>query len=177
MRPDRDLGAVPGLAGDRDDLHRAACDLGHLQGEQLLHQARVRARQGHRGPAVALAHVQHVAADPFAVDVTLAGHLLGGRQHRLELAQVDQDRPGVLALLDHPGHDVALAARVLAEGQLVFDVAEPLQDHLPGGGRGDPAEPGRGVVVLPHRGPVRAGLDGPHGDVPALPVHLDARRR
>src|SRR5215472_15734517 len=53
-------------------------------------------------------------------DSVIAGHLLGGRQDGLHLAQVDQDRTRVLALLDHPGDDVALPAGVLAERQLVL---------------------------------------------------------
>src|ERR1700734_931064 len=49
------------------------------------------------------------------------------------------------------------------------------QDGRGGGGRRDPAEPGRGVVVLLDHRAVRAGLDGPDRDVAALAVHLDAR--
>jgi len=43
---DRDLGAVARFPRDRDNLHRAAPDLRDFQREQLLHQARVGARQG-----------------------------------------------------------------------------------------------------------------------------------
>ena len=78
----------------------------------------------------------------------LAGHLLLHRQDGLQLADVDQHVLRVLALLDHTGDDVALAARVLAERRVVLGVAQPLQDDLLGGGRGDPAEAGRGVVEL-----------------------------
>src|SRR5262249_24743908 len=65
-----------------------------------------------------------------------------------------------------------------AERGVVLGVAQPLQDHLLGGGRGDPAEAGGGVVEL-------AGLLAlfevlgvllrPHGHVSGLPVELHAR--
>ena len=55
---------------------------------------------------------------------------------------------GSAALLDDAGDDVALAARVLAEGHVVLGVPQPLQDDLLGGGGGDPAEAGGGVVEL-----------------------------
>ena len=154
-RPYGDLGAVTGLAGDRGDLHRAVGDLRHLQREQLLDQARVRPGQRDLRAAEALGHVHHDALDPLAVLVRLAGHLLGLRQHRLELAQVDADDallgPG-LVRLDDAGDQVAVAADVLAEVHLVGGLAQPLQDDLLGGHRGDPAEVVRGVVPLPdHR--------------------------
>src|SRR5262249_56704107 len=98
--------------------------------------------QGDRRATVALANVQDKAPQPLAVHVTLAGNLLGGWQDRLDLAQINENGPRILPLLDHARDDVALAARVLAEGQLVLGVPQPLQDDLPGGGRGDPAETG-----------------------------------
>src|SRR5258708_25821862 len=136
----------------------------------------MRTGQGHRRPAVALADVQHVAPQQLPVQVALAGHLLGRRQYRLQLAQVYQDGPRVLALLDHSGHDVTLAARVLAERELVFRVAQPLQDDLASRGRGDTAEPGPRVVVFPRHGAVLGRLARPAGHVPAAPVDLDPRR-
>ena len=100
------------------------------------------------GPRTPLATRTTYVRSRSAVRVVLAGHLLLHRQDRLQLADVDQDVLGVLALLDDAGDDVALAARVLAEGDLVLGVPQPLQDDLLGGGRGDPAEAGRGVVEL-----------------------------
>ena len=44
-RPDGDLGAVARLAGDGDDLDRAVDELGHLEREQLAHQAGMRTAQ------------------------------------------------------------------------------------------------------------------------------------
>ena len=93
--------------------------------------------------------------------VALARHLLGRRQHRLELAEVDHHVPfSVAALLDHAGDEVALAAGVLAEVHLVLGVAQPLQDDLLGGRRRDPAEVVRGVVPLPHHAAVLVELLG-----------------
>ena len=151
VRAHRHLGAVPGLAGQRHDLDAAVGDLGHLQREQLAHQVGVGAREGDRGSLDALAHRDHVAAQPRAVGVVLAGHLLGRRQHRLDRAEVDVDHARVAALLHDAGDDVALAAEELAQHVLVLGVAQPLQDGLPSRGRGDPAEALRGVVPLPHQ--------------------------
>ena len=60
------------------------------------------------------------------MDVALARHLLGVRQHALDVAEVDEDRavrpdPGVV--LDQPADQVALAAGVLAVRRLLGDVA------------------------------------------------------
>ena len=172
VRADRDLRAVPGLARDGVDVHRARGDLRHLQCEQLLHQVRVGPRQGDRRSPVALAHVQHVAAQPLAMGVALPGHLFRRGQDGLDLAQVHEHRPRVLALLDDTRHDVAFPAGVLAEGELVLGVTQPLQDHLARGGRGDPAEAIGGVVVLAARRPVLGGLAGPDGDVATAAVDL-----
>ena len=56
-------------------------------------------------------------------------HLLGLRQQRLDLAQVEQ-RVAALLLLDDAGDDVALAPGELLVGHLAFGVAELLEDHL-----------------------------------------------
>ena len=159
------------------DFYDAVRDLGHFQREQLLHQARVGTRQGDRRTAVALPDMQDVAAQPLAVHVPLTRDLLRRRQDRLQLAKIHQHGPGIPALLDHPGHDIALAARVFAEGQLVLGITEPLQDHLPCGGGGDPAEAVRRVVILPDYFAVIARFPGPDSYVAAAPVHLDPCRR
>ena len=109
------------------------------------------------------------------MDVLLARHLLLRREHGLDLAQVDEHHPRVVALLDDAGDQVALAPDVLAERDVVLGLAQPLQDHLPRGRRGDPAEVVRGVVELASPGAVLAGrLAGPDRDVPGLAVELDA---
>ncbi len=167
------LGAVAGLAGDRRDLDAAVGDLGHLEREQPLDQAGVGARQQHLRPAHALAHADHHALDPRAVLVALPRHPLGRRQPRLDPAEVDQHVVGVAALLDDPGDDVALLAGELAELLLVLGVAQPLQDHLARGGRGDPAEAGRGVVPLADRLALVVELLRVHDDVAALAVQRD----
>ena len=75
--------------------------------------------------------------------------------------------------LHHAGDDVALAPGVLAEGLVVLGVAQPLQDHLPRRHRRDPAEVGRGVVVLLLDLTVGADVLGPDDDVAALAVDGD----
>jgi hypothetical protein len=125
---------------------------------------------------VALLDLDHVAANAVAVNVFLTGDLLAVRQHRLDLAQVHQDDPGVLALLDDARHELALTAGELAEVDLVLGVAELLQDDLLGRGRGDAAEVARGVVELPEHLPALVvELGRENGHVPGFPVELGAR--
>ena len=81
----------------------------------------------------------------------------------------------VAALLDDSGDDVALATAELAEDLLVLQVAQPLHDHLPRGGGGDPAETGRGVVEFGPGLALLVRLVGPDHDVAGLGVQLDAR--
>src|SRR6202044_90626 len=112
----------------------------------------------------------------FPVRVALSRDLLRRRQDGLDLAQVDEYRPRVLALLDDARDDVALPPGVLPESELALGVPQPLQDHLARGGRGDPAEAVRGVVVLPGHGAFLGRLAGPDGHVPAAPVDLPPAR-
>src|SRR5699024_11517664 len=93
-------------------------------------------------------YLHHVGAQTFAVPVYLGGHLLLRRKDRLELAEVDQDVPRILALLDDAGDDVVLAPREFAQGQFVLGVTKALQDDLLGGGGGDASETGAGARVL-----------------------------
>ena len=46
--------------------------------------------------------------------MALAVDLLGARQQRLDLAEVDEDVVAVAGLLDDPGHDLAHAVDVLS---------------------------------------------------------------
>ena len=174
---DGDLRPVPGLAGHRDDLDAAVGDLGHLEGEQLADQVRVGAGDGDLRAAEGAGHRHHVGLDPAAVGVLLAGHLLGLREHRLDLADVDQhgalDVAAVVRLHD-AADDVALLAGVLAEGLLVLGVAQPLHDDLLGGAGRDPAEVGGGVVPLADDLAVGAELLGQDGDLAALAVDVHA---
>ena len=61
------------------DLDGAVGDLGHLEGEQLLDQVRVGAREHHLRAAHALADADHQALDAGAVGVVLVGHALPRR--------------------------------------------------------------------------------------------------
>ena len=109
--------------------------------------------------------------------VLLAGHLLGLRQDRLHLADVDQHQPALRGLrvgLHHPGDDVALAPGVLAEGLVVLGVAQPLQDDLAGSHGRHPAEVGRRVVVLLDDRALVVEVLRPDDHLAGLPVDRDA---
>jgi hypothetical protein len=76
-----------------------------------------------------------------------------------------------------PGHDVALAAGVLAVGQRALGLAQPLQDDLLGGAGGDAAEALGGVVVLAGDAAVLGELLREHGHLAGLAVELHPRVR
>ena len=87
--------------------------------------------------------------DPAALLVALAVDLLGARQQRLDLAEVDEHVVAVARLLDDAGHDLADAVDVLLVHHLPLRLADPLLDHLLGGLRRDAAEVlGRDVLAL-----------------------------
>jgi hypothetical protein len=119
--------------------------------------------------------------DPLAVRVALAGHLLGLRQHALDLAlQRDHDDAagvGARVALDDAGDDLAFLGGELAERALVLGVAQALHDDLPGGGGGDAPEAFRRVVPLVGDRAVRGDLLGHHAHETGLAVDVDARVR
>jgi hypothetical protein len=119
-----------------------------------------------------------LATDPLAVRVVLAGHLLGLRQHALDLAlqRHHDDAAGVGArvALDDAGDDLAFLGGELAEGALVLGVAQALHDDLPGRGGGDAPEALRRVVPLVGDLAVRGHLLGHHAHQTGLAVDVDA---
>ena len=121
-----------------------------------------------------LAHLDDVGLEPAAVVVVLVLHLLGLRQQRLDLAEVEQRVAGV-GLLDDAGDDVALAARVLLVLHLPLRLADALEDDLLGGLRGDAAEVGGRVVPLARDVALFVELLGDHLDRAGLHVDLDQR--
>src|SRR5581483_2455857 len=159
VRLDGDLRAVSRLAGDAADLDEPVGDLRHLELEQRLDQLRVAPREDHLRALRARAHLRDHGLDPRALLVALAVDLLGARQERLDLAEVDEDVVAVARLLDDPGDDLADAVDVLVVHHPPLLLADPLQDHLLRGLCGDAAEAlGRHVLtldlVLRHVGPV-----------------------
>ena len=81
--------------------------------------------------------------------VALAVDLLAARQQALDaLAQLDE-RVARVGLLDDAGDELADAVAVLLVHHLALGLADPLEDHLLGGLRGDAAEVvGRDVALL-----------------------------
>ena len=78
--------------------------------------------------------------DARALLVALAVDLLGARQQRLDLAEVDEHVVAVAGLLDDAGDDLADAVDVLLVHHLALGLADPLEDHLLRRLRGDAAE-------------------------------------
>ena len=78
--------------------------------------------------------------DARALLVALAVDLLGARQQRLDLAEVDEHVVAVAGLLDDAGDDLADAVDVLVVHHLALGLAKPLVDDLLRRLRGDAAE-------------------------------------
>jgi hypothetical protein len=74
------------------------------------------------------------------VVVALAVDLLGLRQQRLHALAQLHERVARVGLLDDAGDQLADAVAVLLEHHVALGLADPLQDHLLGGLRGDAAE-------------------------------------
>ncbi len=144
---DGHLRAVAGLAGAGLDLDDTVADLGHLQLEQALDEAGVRAGDDDLRALGRAADLDDVGLQAGAGLGPLEGHLLGLGQQRLDLAQVEQ-RVAVVELLHDPGDDVALAVGVLLELAVPLDLADALGQHLAEGLGGDAAHV-VGRVVAP----------------------------
>ena len=92
------------------------------------------------GPRVLRGDFLDHGLDALRVVVALTVDLLGLRQQRLDaLAQLHERVAGV-RLLDDAGDQLAHAVAVLLEHHVALGLADPLQDDLLGGLRGDPPE-------------------------------------
>ena len=165
---------MPGLAGDGLDLDDTVEQLGNLELEQPAHEPGVRARHDDLRALGGLAHLDDVRLHARAVVVAVARDLLGLRQQRLDPTEVEQRVAGV-GLLDDAGDDVALAAGVLLVLHLALGLADPLQDHLLRGLRGDAPEVGGRVVPLAGDVALFVELLRDHADLTGLDVDLDER--
>src|SRR5581483_6040544 len=113
-----------------------------------LDQLRIAAGQDHLRPLRAGAHLGDDRLDPRALLVALAVDLLGPREERLDLPEVDEHVVAVAGLLDDAGDDLADAVDVLVVHHLPLGLADALQDHLLRGLGGDAAEVlGRDVLA------------------------------
>ena len=84
---------------------------------------------------------------------------------------------GVRPLLDHAGDDFALAPLELAEHAVVADIPQALIDDLLGGEGADAAEIIGAVHGLADEIALVVEFGHVHGNVPGLPVQLDAGLR
>ena len=140
MRDDGDLRPVARLAGDVGDLDQAVGDLGDLELEQALDQLRVAPRHDDARPLGRVRDLLDDRLDPLRVVVALVLDLLGLGQQRLDALAQLHERVARVRLLDDAGDQLADAVAVLLEGHVALGLADPLQDHLLGGLRGDAAE-------------------------------------
>src|SRR5581483_12417372 len=159
VRLDRDLRAVARLAGDAADLDEPVGNLRDLELEERLDQLWVAPREDDLRALRSRAHLGDHGLDPRALLVALAVDLLGSRQQRLDLAEIDEDVVAVAGLLDDARHDLGHAVDVLVVHHPALLLTDPLQDDLLRGLRGDAAEALRGHVLaddllLGHVGPV-----------------------
>ena len=166
------LRAVAGLAGAGLDLDDAVADLGHLQLEQALDEARVGAGHDDLRALGRAPDLDDVRLQPGAGLGPLEGHLLGLGQQRLDLAQVEQG-VAVVELLDDAGDDVALAVGVLLELAVPLDLADALGQHLAEGLGGDAAHVVGRVVAPVDQLAELVDVVGEDADVHRLGVDLD----
>src|SRR5690606_3057995 len=158
VRVHRDLGAAPGLAGHRLNLHDAVVNFRDLQLEQPLQPARMRAGDVDDGSARRLADLGDVHFQAGARRVRFARDLLAGNELGFDAAQVDDDVALVHALHD-AGDDVALAVGVLLVQQVALRVADALDDDLFGRPRRDTTEVPRRHFHLNYVADLVVGVD------------------
>src|SRR5207302_2358573 len=159
VRLDGDLRAVARLARDAADLDESVGDLRNLELEQRLDQLRIAAGEDHLRTLRPRADLRDHGLDARALLVALAVDLLGAREQRLDLAEVDEHVVAVAGLLDDAGHDLADAVDVLVVHHPPLLLANALQDDLLRRLRGDAAEVVRRDVlaldlILGNVGPV-----------------------
>ena len=135
----RDLGAAARVAGAGLDLDDAVVDLRHFLLEQLLHEARMGAREEDLRPAHLVADIVEKGADAILGAEQLARDQIVAADDRLGPAEVDQ-HVAVLDALDLADHDLADPILELVVLALALGLADALDDHLLGALRGDPAE-------------------------------------
>ena len=109
-----------------------------------------RARQDHLRALRPRPHLGDHGLDAAALLVALAVHLLGTREERLDLPEVDEDVVPVSGLLDDARHDLADAVDVLVVHHCPLGLSDPLLDDLLGRLCGNAAEVLRGDVGALH---------------------------
>src|SRR5690606_15644119 len=126
----RDLGALAGIAGRAHDLDQALADLRHLDLEQLLQAAAVRAAAEQLRTARLGAHVLEIGADALARTHRLArNHLLAGDEGLGVAAEIDE-HVAALDTFDDAGDQFALAVTVLVDDLGALRLAHLLHDDL-----------------------------------------------
>ena len=107
--------------------------------------------------------------------VLLTRNLLLRGKDRFDTAQVDVDHARVRPLLDHAGHDVALATAELPENGVVGDVAQALIDDLLRRERSNAPEVTRAVLRLADDISFVIELGNEDGHMTGLAIEVDTR--
>src|SRR5215218_341908 len=129
LGPHGHLRAQSGLPGHGPNLHEPVVDLRHLQLEEVAQESLVAPAHREARPAAAFPYLQQVHLEALSILVALVGHLLAGRQYRLDAPEVDESHPPV-RLLHDAGDDVAHALAVLVEQLLVMHLVQALVESL-----------------------------------------------
>src|SRR6185295_12190483 len=133
-----DLGARPGVAGNRLDLDDAVVDFRHLLREQFGGELRMRARQENLRPARFAAHVVNIGPNTIAVAEDFTRQQFVAPDDRFAPAEID-DNVAVFDPLDDTVDDVANAILVFRVLPVTFGLAHFLNDDLFCRLRGDAA--------------------------------------
>ena len=142
---DGHLGAAAGFAGHVPDLDDAVVDLGHLQLEQALHQARVGAGHHDLGAPGAAADLHHVDLAAHPLGQHFAGDLLADGEQGVGGFRAGADAQADVAVArvdagDGAGEDLVLLAGELVVDHIALGFFQALDDDLLSVAGGDAAE-------------------------------------
>ena len=125
----RNFRAEACLARNGFHLHHAALDLRHLELEQALHKARMRAGNKHLRPLIGLSHFQHIDLDAVVVVVFLAGYRFVHGDEAVRFAELNENT-ALFHALHNGGQDLILLFHVFIEDHAALRLADALHHDL-----------------------------------------------